>query len=74
MTCTCKFQNRQVNLHLREESARREEALEREVWIHMKRAARFLCVGESTRHVFPGEIDTMEIHASWVFEEKKVIH
>lgn len=39
MTRTSK--NRQVNLHLREESARREEALEREVWIHMKRASRF---------------------------------
>lgn len=58
MTCTCKFQNRQVNLHLREESTRREEALEREVWIHMKRAS----------HVFPGEIDTMEIHDSSKFD------
>ena len=41
------LQNRcQVNLHLREESARREEALEREVWIHMNRASRFYFGGK----------------------------
>lgn len=61
MTCTCKFQNRQVNLHLREESARREEALEREVWIQMKCASRFYTF-------FLGKIDTMEIHDSSIFD------
>ena len=79
MRCTSKI-GCQVNLHLREESARREEALEREVWIHIEsRFTVLFCVGKLTRHVFPGE--NGHHGDSWFpkidgffWEEKKGIH